>query len=144
MTTLEAESRLAVFGCLGPTLSDKMSLSLSRGGKMAKRRGRTVSLDGLVSMLSELDKQRKSISDQLRTAVSAALSDVPSPFSAGKRRGRPAGSKNKTTGAAKRGRRAERKGARKRRTISAAGRAKIAAAQRARWAKLKAAKTTKK
>ena len=94
---------------------------------MAKRRGRTVSLDGLVAALSELDRQRKAITDQLRAAIGKALSDVPSPFSTGLKRGRPAGSKNVAL-----------KGARKRRKMSAAARAKISAAQKKRWAKMKA------
>jgi hypothetical protein len=95
---------------------------------MAKRRGRTISLDSLVATLSELDKQRKVITDQLRAAVRSVMSGVPSPFSVGtgRKRGRPAGSKTVKT-----------KGARKRRKMSAAARAKISAAQKKRWAKKK-------
>ena len=93
---------------------------------MAKRRGRQISLDGLVARLSALDKERIAIQQRIVSAVRSL--GVPSPFSFGAasrgRRGRPAGTKTR--------------GVRKRRKMSAEARAKIAAAQRKRWAKQKA------
>jgi hypothetical protein len=46
---------------------------------MAKRRGRAVSLDGLVAQLSALDKHRETLTNRLKAALSSL--GVPSPFS---------------------------------------------------------------
>lgn len=93
---------------------------------MAKR-GRQVSLDGLVARLGALDRERADILSRLSGAVSAlggGGETVPSPF---QRRGpgRPPGSGK------------EKSGRKRKFKMSAEGRAKIAAAQRARWAKVK-------
>jgi hypothetical protein len=93
---------------------------------MAKRRGRQVSLDGLVARLSALDEERVAIQRRIVGAIRSL--GVPSPISFGPsskgHRRSPGGTKPK--------------GARKRRKMSAEARAKIAAAQRKRWAKQKA------
>jgi hypothetical protein len=96
---------------------------------MAKRRGRAISLDGLVARLAQLDKERISIQGRIASAIRAL--GVPSPFSpllATSQRGRRVGKK--------------RKAARKtrRRKMSAAGRKKISEAQKKRWATQKASK----
>jgi hypothetical protein len=97
---------------------------------MAKRRARTVSIDTLMAQLNELDTLRTRIVANIQAAVSSVVSGIASPSPAsGAKRGRPAGSKNKTTGA--------RKGRRK---MSAAARKAIGDAQRKRWAAQKAAK----
>ena len=93
---------------------------------MAKRRGRRVSIDGLLATLKDLDRQRSEVTNRLKSALSAALSGVPSPFSTlsagtNSRRGRAAETTNT-------------RGTRKRRKMSAAARAKISAAQKKRWA----------
>jgi hypothetical protein len=92
---------------------------------MAKRRGRGVSLDGLMAELRSLDTRRTEIVSSIQNALASVTGGMVSP-AAGRRRGRPAGSTNKT------------KGTRKRRTMSDAARAKISAAQKKRWAKHKA------
>jgi len=104
-----------------------MSYTITKS--MAKRRGRrpgTLSIDGLMAELASLDVRRKQIQASIQAAVSSVISGIPSPFSSGRKRGRPAGSKNVAT-----------KATRKRRKMSKEARAKIAAAQRARWAKQK-------
>src|SRR5258705_13576706 len=96
---------------------------------MAKRRGRTISLDGLVARLSALDKQRVAIQERIVSAIRGL--GVPSPFSSfsssslNPRRGRGTAGAKKT---------------RKRRRMSAEARARIAAAQKRRWAKVRAEK----
>jgi hypothetical protein len=98
---------------------------------MAKR-GRSMSLDKLVSQLSALDSQRKTLVSKLRMAVAAWSGDNPFPRKAS------------TTGRSSRGRKKVAHGrGRKRRKMSAAARAKISAAQRARWATQKAGATKK-
>ena len=72
------------------------------------------------SVISELQKERKRLEDQLHR-VSAALNAFGNVYMHG--------SRPKAASAI-----------RKKRTISAAGRKRIAAAQRARWAKIRAAK----
>jgi hypothetical protein len=96
---------------------------------LAKRRGRTLSLDTLMAELSALDSRRKQVVASIQNAVSSIVGGVTSPFSLGRKRGRPAGTKNIRT-----------KGTRKRRKMSAAARAKISAAQKKRWAAQKASK----
>ena len=71
------------------------------------------------SVVSELQKERKRLEDELRR-VSAALTAFGKVYMQGSKP-RPAAT-------------------RKKRTISAAGRKRIAAAQRARWAKIRARK----
>ena len=89
---------------------------------------RTVSLDGLVAQLHELDKQRQSVIDQIRGTTERLISGE-NPFRRQKRRAAAAiAGTTKTTGR------------RRRRKMSAAARAKISAAQKARWAKQKARK----
>lgn len=99
---------------------------------MAKR-GRAISVDRLLSELSSLDKQRVALQARIKNAVTSAVGafsggESPFPWSK-KKRGRPAGSKNKAAA-----------GGRKRRKMSAKARAAISAAQKARWAKQKAGK----
>jgi len=100
---------------------------------MAKR-GRSVSLDGLVARLSALDKERVDILRKLSGAISALGGEhVPWPFrTPGSVRPLGSGTTN-----AKPGRKRKSK-------MSAAGRAAIAAAQKKRWAKIKKAKDKKR
>jgi hypothetical protein len=110
---------------------------------MAKR-GRSASLDRMVSRLKELDKERKAILAGL-TAAFSSLSGGESPFPWGKqpgRRGRPRRSAD-SGGAVGNARRADSggavgNGARQRKPMSQEARDKIAAAQKARWAAVKA------
>ena len=93
---------------------------------MAKRRGRparTFSIDGLLSTLADLDKQRQVITAQIKTTLESALSGVPSPFSPATRRGRPPGVKNVAA-----------TGGRKRRKMSAAQRKAVGQRMRKYWA----------
>jgi hypothetical protein len=91
-------------------------------------------VDRLTTLRNQLLKELRAQEESLRAGlariqheIATFTKDGPFPFaSTGKRRGRPAGSKNVAT--------------KKRRKMSAAGRARIAAAQKARWAKIKAGK----
>jgi hypothetical protein len=94
---------------------------------MAKR-GRGISLDGLVSRLSQIDAERRAILAQLQGALASTLRTVEGVAGIGPKRGRPPGSKNNTAGAKK-----------GRRKMSAAARKAISDAQKKRWAKQKAA-----
>src|SRR5688572_29791598 len=97
---------------------------------MAKRRARTTSVDTLIAELRTLDARRKVVTGQIQQAISSLMGgENPFPWAPTARRGRPAGSKNKTKGA--------RKGRRK---MSAAARKAISDAQKKRWAKQKAGK----
>ena len=87
---------------------------------MAKRRGRAVSIDGLVERLSALDRERIAIQQRIASALRAL--GVPSPFSplsASPRRGR-------ATGKAK--------GTRKRRKMSADARKAVGERMKKYWA----------
>src|SRR5690242_718633 len=101
---------------------------------MAKRRGRAVSIDGLLSTLKNLDKQREQVTARLKSALSTALSGVPSPFSplsaATSLRGRHA-----RTGQTKR--------TRKRRGMSAAQRKAVSARMKKYWAERRKSKGNK-
>src|SRR5688572_4617196 len=97
---------------------------------MPKRTGRSVSVDGLISELRDLDAKREDLARRIQITVSSVMSGE-SPLPWRKRRpGRPAGSAKK---AAKRGRPKGRK-------MSAAARKAISDAQKKRWAKQKAGK----
>jgi hypothetical protein len=93
---------------------------------MAKRR-RNVSLDSLMAELSQLDTRRKQVVASIQSAVASVVGSAAPPFSDGRRRGRPAGSRKL-------------KVARKKRKMSAAARKAISEAQKKRWAKQKASK----
>src|SRR5947207_10001053 len=96
---------------------------------MAKRRGRQVSLDGLVKRLSDLDKERQAIQTRIVNAIKSL--GVPSPFSwlpasTATRRGlRPVGTKAKAT--------------RKRRKMSAAQKRAVSRRMKKYWAARRAA-----
>lgn len=90
---------------------------------MAKRRGRPVSLDGLMAELRFLDAKRKQLVANIQDVVSSVVGAGAVPA----RRVRSVGSTKAAS-------------PRKRRRMSATARAKIAAAQKARWAKVRARK----
>ena len=90
---------------------------------MAKRRGRAISLDGLVARLSELDKERQAITDRLRTALGSL--GLPSPFST---RSSALRRRHST------GRNVKSQRPRKRRTMSAAQRKAVSQRMRKYWA----------
>jgi hypothetical protein len=97
-----------------------------------------------LSQRENVAKQLSAIRDKassLLQQLGSVAGESPLPWrrtkTAGRRRGRPPGSKNKQTTAAEAAKSTRR---RKRKPMSAEARAKIAAAQRARWAKQKKAK----
>ena len=100
---------------------------------MAKTRGRSVSIDGLMAELKALDKRRQELTATIQDTFTSLMRDrdAPWPF-----RTTRATAKRATKSKANRG-------GVKRRKMSAAARRKIAAAQKRRWAAVKAKKATK-
>ena len=92
----------------------------SQTAMMAKQRRTTMTLAALVATLTELDRQRTEVIEQLRIALDAALSTTVAPEVKG-------GSVMPSA-------------ARPRPRLTKQGRAKIAAAQKRRWARVKAGK----
>jgi hypothetical protein len=98
---------------------------------MAKR-GRTTSIDKLLSRLKDLDSERKAIVDGIKAAVAHIMDgEAPLPLRVKKGKTKAKAASSVTADPI------EIEPIRKKRKLSAAGRAAIAAAQKARWAKYK-------
>ena len=97
---------------------------------MAKRRGRSLSIDSMMAELSQIDARRNELVASIRSAVSTLVDGVASPFSAGTRRGRPAAAmKTAVAGSRKR-----------RRKMSSAQRKAVSTRMKKYWAGRRAAK----
>jgi len=98
---------------------------------MAKRRGRALSIDGMMAELSLIDAKRKELVASIRSAVSALVDGAPSPLSTGRRKGRPSATRKTAGVSARRG---------SRRKMSAAQRRAVSQRMKKYWAARRAAK----